>query len=581
MKILFITTSFNGLSQRAWIELDRLNHDVKVHIASTDKKMIEAVESYSPDLIVAPYLKKAIPEIIWKNYTCFIVHPGIMGDRGLCSLDWAILNEEKEWGVTILQAVEKMDAGPVWASQIFKMAKGSKSFNYRHKVTQAAIDGLLEAIQRFENNALPSQVENQIAECKGKWNRATRQGDFKFSWNENADFIINKINAADSSPGVLCTFFDKEYFCFGAEKESKIKGNPGDILAKRNNAICMAAKDESVWIKCLKKHEEKSIKLPATMVLDEKAEMIPESELNLFDDDISVKTFREISYEEANGVGYLHFDFYNGAMSTEQCNRLREVFLEVRKRNIKVIVLMGGKDLWSNGIHLNIIEASANPAETSWENINAIDDLIKEIIETDTHYIISAMQGNAGAGGVSLAIAADKVIAQGGIVLNPHTRNIGLYGSEYWTYLLPKRIGTERANLFTEQCLPWGTATAMEVKLIDACLEETGVAFVEKVKEKAEEIAALSYFSQLLSSKNFKRKRDERYKPLEKYREEELEKMHQNFFEDDWEYDRKRYEFVHKINAEEKAENLAEKDLFSERRKIWRRRKYEKMFYEV
>ena len=37
MKILFITTSFNGMSQRAWVELDRLNHQVKVHIASTEK----------------------------------------------------------------------------------------------------------------------------------------------------------------------------------------------------------------------------------------------------------------------------------------------------------------------------------------------------------------------------------------------------------------------------------------------------------------------------------------------------------------------------------------------------------------
>ena len=68
----------------------------------------------------------------------------------------------------------------------------------------------------------------------------------------------------------------------------------------------------------------------------------------------------------------------------------------------KVIVLMGGEDIWSNGIHLNLIEASEIPAQASWENINAIDDLIKEIICTDTHYIISALHGNAGAGGVAL-----------------------------------------------------------------------------------------------------------------------------------------------------------------------------------
>jgi len=47
-----------------------------------------------------------------------------------------------------------------------------------------------------------------------------------------------------------------------------------------------------------------------------------------------------------------------------------------------VIVLLGGHDFWSNGIHLNTIEASTNPAMESWRNINAIDDLIFEILNT-------------------------------------------------------------------------------------------------------------------------------------------------------------------------------------------------------
>lgn len=544
--------------------------------------MLDAVNSYIPDLIIAPYLKKAIPEIIWKNYTCLIVHPGVVGDRGSCSLDWAILNNEKEWGVTIIQAVGKMDAGTVWTTSNFPMRNVSKSFLYRHEVTQAAIDALLQAVRQFEEKNFPAETRPDIEiKKKGRWNRATNQNDFKFSWNDDVKPIIRKINAADSSPGVLCSFFDEEYYCYGAAEEDKLKGIPGEILAKGNNAICVGTSNSALWIRCLKKNEEGEIKLPATIALSDKLNDIPDSTLNIFEDNLSIKTFREIWYEESRNVGFLHFDFYNGAMSTEQCKRLRETFIEAKKRDIKVIALMGGADSWSNGIHLNIIEASENPEQTSWENINAIDDLIKEIICTDTHYIISAMQGNAGAGGVSLALSADKIIAQKGVILNPHTRNMGLYGSEYWTYLLPKRIGTERANLFTEQCLPWGTAIAMEVKLIDACFEETGVFFREKIKEMAEEIASLSYFPQLLTAKKIKRKRDESYKPLSKYREEELERMHKNFFEDDMGYDLKRYQFVHKVNAEEKTDSLTGKDLFSERRKIWRRRKYEKLYYDV
>ena len=570
------------MSQRAWVELDRLNHQVKVHIASSQKNMEDAVDAYQPDLIVAPYLKMPVPETIWNNYTCLIIHPGIPGDRGSSSLDWAILNNEKECGVTILQATQKMDAGPVWATASFPMRNISKSFLYRHEVTQAAMKALLQAVQMFEEKkSIPIADKEIDIVKKGKWNRSTNENDFKFSWNEETASIIRKINAADSYPGAVCKILEEEYFCYGAVEEEILKGTPGEILAQRNHAICVATKDSAVWLKCLKKNEEGSIKLPAAIVLGDEIKNIPESTLNIFKDDNNAKTFGEIKYEEANEVGSLYFDFYNGAMSTEQCNRLREAFIAAKQRNTKVIVLMGGEDIWSNGIHLNLIEESENPAQTSWENINAMDDLIHEIICTETHYIISALQGNAGAGGVALALAADKVIATKGIIFNPHTRNMGLFGSEYWTYLLPKRIGTQRADLFTEQCLPWGTDIALEVKLIDDCLDNTGDAFREKVKTIAEEVAQLSYFPQLLAAKKFMRNRDESYKPLQKYREEELEKMRKNFFEDDCGYDYKRYCFVHKINPEEKINGVADKDLFSERRKIWRRRKNEKLFYEA
>jgi putative two-component system hydrogenase maturation factor HypX/HoxX len=55
------------------------------------------------------------------------------------------------------------------------------------------------------------------------------------------------------------------------------------------------------------------------------------------------KRFVKIYYEEVNEVGYLHFDFYNGAMSTDQCKRLLAAFKKAKERTTKVIVLMGEK----------------------------------------------------------------------------------------------------------------------------------------------------------------------------------------------------------------------------------------------
>ncbi len=263
-------------------------------------------------------------------------------------------------------------------------------------------------------------------------------------------------------------------------------------------------------------------------------------------------TYREISYEERAGVGYLNFNFYNGAMSTEQCRRLREAYLYARSRSqTKVIVLAGGADFFSNGIHLNVIEAAEDQGEESWYNLHAIDDVVREIVETDSHLVISALSGDAAAGGVPFAIAADQVMAREDVVLNPYYQHMGgLYGSEYWTYLLPRRIGHELTRELTEAPFdPIGTRRAVEIGLIDAAFGETAAAFRKQVRGLAERLARHPDLGHWLEEKRRRRARDEQLKPLSTYRTEELAKSHECFFGADRSYHEARRRFVYKTGA--------------------------------
>ena len=57
--------------------------------------------------------------------------------------------------------------------------------------------------------------------------------------------------------------------------------------------------------------------------------------------------------------------------------------VEYLKGQCEVLVLVGGMDFFSNGIHLNILEDSQKQGEDGWAKINAINDLIKSIIFAD------------------------------------------------------------------------------------------------------------------------------------------------------------------------------------------------------
>jgi methylenetetrahydrofolate dehydrogenase (NADP+) / methenyltetrahydrofolate cyclohydrolase len=192
----------------------------------------------------------------------------------------------------------------------------------------------------------------------------------------------------------------------------------------------------------------------------------------------------------------------------------------------------------------------------TWRNIGAMNDLVRDIITTDSQLVIAALQGNAAAGGVMLALAADFVYARKGIVLNPHYKSMGnLYGSEYWTYLLPKRVGEEKAQEVTEALLPISTRTARQIGLLDDAFGGDVESFRECIRKLAEELACSHRYEYLLQEKRQRRKRDEEKKPLQVYREEELQQMWLNFFGADQSYHLARKHFVYKgmLPARERA----------------------------
>lgn len=530
MRILFLTHAFNSLTQRLYIELTRRGHTLSVEFDIHDDVTREAVALFTPDVILATFLKRAIPEDVWKENRCLVVHPGPPGDRGPSALDGAILDDATEWGVTVLEAEAKMDAGPIWGSATFPMRQAPKSSLYRREVTEGALEAVLSALERIEDGAF------QPERTPGTLRPLTRQADRAIDWERDCTAtVLRKIRSADGQPGVLDEILGQPVYLYDAHPAKDApNARPGDIVAQSGGAICRATTDGAVWIGHLRAQAcdgEVTFKLPADMVLGDALECIPHSETQ----------HNPISYREDGDIGYLYFNFYNGAMSTRQCKALREAIATARKRPTQALCLMGGDEFWSNGLNLNTIEASDRPAEASWENINAMDDVVREILLTTDKVTIAAMRGNAGAGGVFLALAADRVVARDGIVLNPHYKNMGnLYGSEYWTYLLPQR--SDNGAEIMQRRLPIGVLEAREAGLIDAVFDVDG--FEERLCEYTTGLAAEA--STLIDAKQSRRERDESQKPLDSYRDEELEHMRLNFFGFDPSYHVARYYFVNK-----------------------------------
>jgi putative two-component system protein, hydrogenase maturation factor HypX/HoxX len=548
MRILLVASAFNSLTQRAFAELRDRGHRVAVEPVDGEDGIRAAVAAHDPELVVAPMLTTAIPPDVWSAHTCLVVHPGPPGDRGPSSLDHAVRDGAARWGVTVLEAVAEMDAGPVWASAGFAVEPVGKSDLYRGEAADAATAALCLAVERFASGSFKPATPTDHT-----WRPFLRQAGRRVDWeSDSTDTVVRTLRAADSQPGVLDSFLGGEWYLHGGHPEDGLAGRPGAVLATRDGAICRATVDGAVWIPQLRPRRApggpRTFRLPAVRALGDRLPDVPERPAPVRVRDRG-RTWAEIGYDERGPVGLLWFSFSGGAMGTDQCRRLLRAYRFACSRPTRVLVFGSARDFFSNGVHLGLIEAAADPAAESWANIEAMDDLVEAVLTTSGRLVVAALGGNAAAGGVMLALAADEVWCRTGAVLNPHYRLMGLYGSEYWTYTLPRRVGAAAAERLTREALPVSAAAAERLGLVDRVVGCSPGEFGETVAGMADGLARSPRLAARLARKKAARESDEAARPLAAYRAAELERMRRAFFDPAAPYHALRSAFVRKERA--------------------------------
>jgi enoyl-CoA hydratase/carnithine racemase/methionyl-tRNA formyltransferase len=623
MKILFLCTAHNSLSQRLYLALST-SHDVTIEYALSDSLMITAAELAKPDLIICPFLTARVPKEVYNNYLTLIIHPGPPGDAGPSALDWLLLGDDgsvedskklleyldqdckpgrSHWGITILQAIEQFDAGPVWAFEQFPIdidhPKLTKSELYRGPVSRAAISACISAIKRIHQAAgsgpvIPSLKANPdfkrlsvLAQAPFQGGRTherpllkAAQRDFDVS-KHTAKQISRRIRCGDSQPGALSKIFGQNLYVYGGIIDECPNGPnpgafpaalPGSIVAIRKDAVCILTRDgRGIWITHIrrpKRAQDPALwpKVSAVSGLLQlgilQKEQLLRLEWELPNDwtKSPFQTFQEIwidfiSYgPEFKRAAYLYFDFYNGAMSTDQCSHLVEALEYILASHnsgspISALVLMGGA-YFSNGIALNVIEAASDPAQESWLNINRIDDVVFTLLHSFSAAsiaTIAAIRGNAAAGGVALATACDIVIAGTDVVLNPAYRGIGLFGSEYHTLSYFGRCGEIKGREILRAMTPLSAFDARAVGLVDHVLPGTGTVLDKHIRNH---ISVIVRSGKLGRVKCWKTAMDISLSTLAAARAKELGEMSRDF----WSarasrYHSRRFAFVRKVKA--------------------------------
>ena len=123
-----------------------------------NKEIVDTLKDINPDVICVVAYGKIIPKEILEipKYGCVNVHPSLLPQyRGSAPIQWAILNGDKETGVTTMYLDEGMDSGDIILQTKTPIDKDETSGELWDRLSKIGAELLVETLEKIENKTAP------------------------------------------------------------------------------------------------------------------------------------------------------------------------------------------------------------------------------------------------------------------------------------------------------------------------------------------------------------------------------------------------------------------------------------------
>ena len=154
--------------------------------------------------------------------------------RGAAPIQRAIMNLDKEIGISIMKIVEELDSGPVSNVYKFRLDKNCNAQDISEKLSLLAAEKILDNIDDIlEDKAKFIEQDHSKATYAKKIDKKEGQID----WRQGASKIIGKINGLFPSPGAFFSFNGERYKILKAEIGSGT-GEVGEVISDNLEVAC-------------------------------------------------------------------------------------------------------------------------------------------------------------------------------------------------------------------------------------------------------------------------------------------------------------------------------------------------------
>lgn len=182
---------------------DRLGLPTHKPARARDPNFIELIRSLHPDLMVVVAYGQILPQALLDvpRLGCLNVHTSILPKyRGAAPIQWAIVEGEKETGVSIMKMDAGLDTGPVVAEARTAITDDDDSQKLHDRLATMGADILVHTIPDFASGRI--EPKPQPGEGASYARKITKQ-DGLIDWSRPARAIFNQIRGFNPWPGAF------------------------------------------------------------------------------------------------------------------------------------------------------------------------------------------------------------------------------------------------------------------------------------------------------------------------------------------------------------------------------------------
>lgn len=187
------------------------------------------------------------------------IHPSLLPIyRGPSPISEALLNGDKESGISIQRLAQKMDSGNILHQSKFIISDSDTTGTLTAKIAIDAAPLICDVVRNIKNNTVTEFTQD---ESKATFCKLIKKEDGRINWNSSSKNIINEIRAYNPWPLAQTEFGDKGLNILEATYSDIEKdGVPGLVREySKNSGFLVNTGDGTIWITMLQLQSKKAL----------------------------------------------------------------------------------------------------------------------------------------------------------------------------------------------------------------------------------------------------------------------------------------------------------------------------------